>query len=402
MGTNNFTFQETTALKKISKLSKRLRIVQGGTSASKTISILIWLISLAQQDKKPTLTSVVSESFPHLKRGAIRDFLLIMEDREYFNPERWNKTDYTYTFETGSKIEFFSADQPGKVRGPRRDRLFLNEANNISFETFEQLEIRTNNFIFLDYNPVSGFWVHENVLNVREDYDFLKLNYKDNEALAEDVVQSIEQRKNRPNWWKVYGLGELGELEGKIYSDWKIIDEVPHEARLERYGVDFGYFPDPATIVAVYYYNGGYIVDEITYQLEMSNREMANTLKNLPHALIIADSAEPKSIAELQSYGLNVTGTPKGKDSVQYGIKTVQDQKISLTKRSLNLLKEYRNYLWKTGKDGNSIPGTPEDGNDHCLDALRYAVMSLFPVIRSRENRVHMQQRPRTKINIAV
>lgn len=397
-----FQFTETTALKKIAKLKSRLRIVQGGTSASKTISILIWLISLAQQDKKPTLTSVVSESFPHLKRGAIRDFLMIMEDRGYFKDDQWNKTDYTYTFETGSQIEFFSADQPGKVRGPRRDRLFLNEANNIPFETFEQLEVRTRDSIFIDYNPVAEFWVHDEILNKREDYEFIILTYKDNEALNEEIIKSIEQRKHRANWWKVYGEGQLGELEGKIYNNWKIIDEIPHEARLERYGVDFGYHPDPCTVIAIYYYNGGYILDEQVYQLDMSNRELANTLKNKERALIVADSAEPKSIAELRTYGLNVQPAIKGPDSRQYGIKAVQDQKISITKRSLNLIKEYRNYLWATDKDGNILAGHPEEGNDHCLDAVRYAITSLVPVIRRREKVQGMVRYPKKRTNIAV
>ena len=379
------TYQVTTATRKIAKLKKRLRICQGGTSASKTISILIGLIEYAQKDKTPTLTSIVSESFPHLKRGVIKDFLDILKSHNVYQDTYWNKTDYAYTFENGSKIEFFSADQPGKVRGPRRDRLFLNEANNISFETFEQLEIRTKDFIFIDYNPVSEFWVQENILNHRNDYDFVILTYRDNEALSPEIVASIEQRRNRQGWWAVYGEGQLGEVEGKIYSGWKIIDDVPHEARLERYGLDFGYYPDPVAVVAVYYLNGAYILDEQLYQLETSNREIANTLKNLPRALIVADSAEPKSIAEISAFGVNIIGAEKGKDSVRNGIKTVQDQRISVTKKSVNLIKEYRNYLWQVDKDGKVVPGVPEKGRDHCLDASRYAICSLLPVIRHQE-----------------
>lgn len=391
----------TTATKKIAALNKRIRAIPGGTSAGKTIGVLEVLIGLAQADTTHVLTSVVSESFPHLRRGAMRDFLDILETQQYFKPERWSKTDFTYTFETGSKIEFFSADQPGKVRGPRRHRLFINEANNVPYETFDQLEVRTSDFIFLDWNPTNEFWYYTDVKN-RDDVQELTLTYQDNEALDPSIVRSIEQRKNRPSWWQVYGLGQLGEVEGRIYTGWPIIEDVPHEARLERYGVDFGWHPDPAAIVAVYYYNGGYILDEVACQLEMSNREMAETLKNLPRALTIADSAEPKSIAELRLYGLNVTPTLKGPDSVRHGIKAVQDQRISVTKRSTTLIKEYRNYLWATDKEGHVLPGVPEDGNDHCLDAARYAVNSLVPVIRRKELYPSTRRNITPRANIAV
>lgn len=370
---------QTTATQKIKNLSKRLRFVQGGTGASKTVSIVLYLIARAQADKKPTTTSIVSESFPHLKRGAMKDFLDILQTHNYFKKKNWNKTDYKYTFESGSVIEFFSADQPGKVRGPRRERLFLNECNNIDFEAYEQMEVRTSEFVFCDFNPVTEFWYHEEIEN-KVDHDFLKLNYQDNEALDERVVESIESRKDRENWWKVYGLGELGELEGKIYSGWQIIDEIPHEARIEKRGLDFGYSVDPAALVDVYYLNGGYILDEQLYQKEMSNKRISDIIKELPHPQItvIADSAEPKSIDELKSYGINVRGADKGKHSVRHGIQYVQELPISVTKRSTNLIKEYRNYVWETDKQGKAItPNEPEDAFNHLMDAARYALTSI-------------------------
>jgi len=280
----------TTATQKLMKLPKRIKGVAGGTSAGKTISIIQILIDKAQSDKRPTLTSITSESFPHLKRGCIRDFLDIMEDTGYFKPELWNKTDFTYTFESGSKIEFFSLDMPHKVRGPRRDRLFVNELNNIPKETFEQLEVRTKEEIWGDWNPTNSFYFYEDYKD-RDDVDFMILTYKDNEGLPQSIVESIEARKNNKAWWTVYGMGQLGEVEGKIYKDWQIIDEIPHEARLERYGLDFGYSNDPTSIVAIYYYNGGYILDEITYQKGLSNKQIADVLSNIPKALVIADSA---------------------------------------------------------------------------------------------------------------
>lgn len=371
-------YVKTTATAKVVNMNKRIRLIAGGTSASKTISVLLYLIARAQSDKTPTLTSVVSESFPHLRRGAMRDFLNIMQEHGYYKDDLWSKTDFTYTFETGSKLEFFSADQPSKVRGPRRDRLFCNEVNNIDKESWEQLLIRTKDFAFADWNPVVDFYMYEEYIDHRDDVDFIILTYKDNEALSESIVKEIESRKMNKNWWQVYGLGLLGEVEGKIYKNWKIIDEIPHEARLERYGLDFGYSQDPAAIVAVYFYNGGYILDEVLYERGMSNRRLADVIKNLDTATTIADSAEPKSIDEIKEYGVSVLPANKGQGSINQGILYLQDQKISMTKRSLNLIKEYRTYLWKTDKLGK-ILNIPEGGYDHLLDATRYAMESLRP-----------------------
>lgn len=365
-------YQKVTSTKKIFSLKKRIRGVSGGTSASKTISILLWLIKYAQTYNN-SLVSVVSETLPHLKKGAIRDFENIMREHGYFDDNSWNKTDYIYTFPTNTKIEFFSADQPHKVRGPRRDILFINEANNISYETYTQLEIRTNKVIWCDWNPVSEFWWYTDVLP-HQDVDFITLTYKDNEALPQSIVDAIESRKHNVNWYKVYGEGQLGEAEGRIYTGWKIIDEIPHEARLERRGLDFGYTNDPTAIVDLYYYNGGYVLHEQLYRKGMSNKQIGDYINNLnsPTTLVVADSAEPKSIDEIRSYGVPIVAVTKGKDSIRQGIQYVQDQQISTTKQSVNLLKEYRNYLWEVDKDGKTL-NAPEQGLDHCMDAIRYA-----------------------------
>jgi len=379
----------TTATQKISKMSKRIRVVQGGTSASKTVSIILFLIHLAQKDENPTLTSIVSESFPHLKRGAMRDFLLIMKEHRYFKDRLWNKTDNYYTFETGSKIEFFSVDQPDKVRGARRDRLFINEANNVSFDAFEQLEVRTKDFVFIDYNPTAEFWVYTDVIGKRTDVESLILTYRHNEALSKDIIDSIEQRKNRKGWWRVYGEGLLGEVEGKIYKDWAIIDTIPHEARLERRGLDFGYTNNPTAIVDVYKYNDGFIVDEICFQRGLSNKQIADILNNLDPCLTVADSAEPKSIDELKKgYGINIIGVLKGKDSVRQGIQYVQDQRISVTKRSVNIIHEYRNYLWQTDRDGR-ILNVPEKQFKNSMDAISYAFDSYRPSGKVEETQIY-------------
>jgi phage terminase large subunit len=329
----------------------------------------------------------------------MRDFLSIMTEHQYFKDNRWNRTDYTYTFETGSKIEFFSVDQPDKVRGPRRDRLFMNEANNTPYEAFDQLEVRTKEFIFLDWNPTFEFWFYTELLNKRDDIDYITLTYKDNEALDPEIVKSIEQHRANKNWWRVYGEGQLGEVEGKIYKDWQIIDEVPHEARLERRGMDFGYTNDPTAIISLYRYNSGYIVEEECYQKGLSNKQIADILGNLenPETLIVADSAEPKSIDEIKSYGANIIGSAKGRDSVMHGIQFVQDQRMSVTKRSVNVIKEYRNYMWKTDKVG-MILNEPERQFKHSMDAIVYAFDSFKPlennafeemrILNNRENYV--------------
>lgn len=309
----------------------------------------------------------------------MRDFLMIMEQHGYFVTSRWNKTDSTYTFETGSKLEFFSSDSGDKLRGARRDRLFINEANNVAFDAFEQLEVRTKEFIFLDWNPTNEFWYYTEVEPIRNDVEHLILTYLDNEALNIEIIKSIEQRKNRLGWWKVYGLGLLGEVEGKIYKDWDIIDEVPRHARLERYGIDFGYSNDPTCIVAIYYYQGGYVIDELAYATHMLNSKIADTIlaQENPGVLTVADSAEPKSIAEIKLQGVNIIGAEKGADSVRNGIQVVQDQRISVTKRSINVIKAYRNYLWDTDKDGN-ILNVPNHYFSDPMDATRYPLVQLI------------------------
>lgn len=369
-------YLKTTATKRVMSLKKRIRAIQGGSSASKTISILLYLIALAQSDKTKTLTSIVSESIPHLKRGAMRDFRNIMQEHNYWKDANWNATDSIYTFETGSQIEFFSTDNGDKLRGARRNRLFINEANNVTFDAFEQLEIRTSDFVYLDWNPSNEFWFYTEILGKRDDVEHIILTYKDNEALDKAIVDALEQRRERVGWWQVYGLGQLGEVEGKIYKNWKIIDEIPHEARLERYGLDFGYSNDPTSIVAVYYYNGGYILDEITFQKGLSNKQIADILKNHDTALVIADSAEPKSIDEIAMYGVSISGAKKGADSIRNGISVVQAQRVSMTKRSTNIIKEYRNFLWATDKNGK-ILNEPESGFDHSMDAIRYAIETI-------------------------
>lgn len=392
-------YQNTTALQKLLKLKKKIRDVRGGTGAGKSVGILLWDIDYGQANKGKVI-DVVSESYPHLEQGVIREFKNVMIDRKYWKDERWNGSKHIYTFETGSTIQFQSYDKLGKAHGPRRDVLHLNECNWLPWDVVDQLITRTRDVVWCEYNPSSEFWMHTEIIGKREDVESLKLVYTDNEGLSASERAEIESRRNNPRWWRVYGEGELGEAEGRIFTGWKIIDEIPHEARLEGYGLDFGYDPDPAALVAVYYYNGGYILDELLYQREIDNLTLAKMFKNLPRGLVIADSAEPKSIKEISSFGVNIIGADKGPESVRYGVKTLQAQRISVTAKSINLIKEYRNFYQATDRKTNVQIIGKYDGIRHALDAARYKLCSLIPIQQKKERMAQAWNPPsRLQIN---
>lgn len=373
-------FIVTTALKKLLRLQKRIKVVRGGTSASKTFSILPILIDRAI--KTPNLEiSVVSESIPHLRRGALKDFLKIMMALGRYNDNQFNKSTLKYTFGNGAYIEFFSVDQPDKLRGARRNVLYVNECNNVDFDSYYQLAIRTSGEIWLDYNPSALFWVDRELLG-QDDVDFITLTYLDNEALPETIVKEIESAKVKAetsaywaNWWQVYGLGQTGSLEGVCIPDWQEIN-LPTEARLLCYGMDWGYSNDPTSLIAMYKYNDAYIFDELIYQKGLLNSDISDLLKtNGVNDIVYADSAEPKSIAELNSYGHNVLPVSKGRDSIVYGLNLINQNKVYVTSRSKNLINELRNYIWMTDKQGNKL-NKPIDAYNHAIDAMRYAITS--------------------------
>lgn len=393
--------QITTATKKLLKLNKKIRAVSGGTGASKTYSIIMILIDWAQTNQKQKI-DVVSESFPHLEAGAIQDFKQIMTDREYWNDNNWNETKHIYTFNTGTTIKFLSVDKMGKAHGPRRDVLFLNEGNYMAYPIVDQLIVRTRKIVWIDWNPTADFWFDDEILGKRE-IDFMGENgnyppliYKDNEGLTQEEIEEIESRKHNKAWWRVYGLGLKGELEQKIYRNWKFVDEIPHEAKLQRYGLNFGFTNHPCSLIALYYYNGGYIIDGILYGKGITNQNIADTLKNQPRALVVADSAEPKSIDEIKGYGINIIGVKKKaaggvksvigseKSFVKWSINAVQQEKISITKRSINEIREYRNYMWQVDRDGK-ILNEPAEPFHYSMDSVRYAICSLAPIINKRD-----------------
>ena len=369
----------TKALNKLLELDKRIRVVKGGTSAGKTICILLILIDYAIRNEGKEI-SVVSESVPHLKRGAFKDFCALLKGIGRYKDTQLNRSSLKYTFTNGSYIEFFSTDSPDKLKGARRTDLYINECNNVPFDSYNQLAVRTSGNVWLDYNPSSLFWVDKEIIG-QEDADYVTLTYKDNEVLDQAIVNEIEKAKEKgktstywANWWRVYGLGEIGSLEGVCIPDWKEIDNLPEEARLLSYGCDFGYSVDPTTLIALYKWNNAYIYDEVLYKKGMLNRDISRFLSQADiKENIVADSAEPKSIAELQGYGHNIHGVTKGRDSVVYGINLMNQNEIYITSRSKNLKRELGGYVWAKDKEGNQLQ-KPTGLHPDCIDAARYVL----------------------------
>jgi phage terminase large subunit len=375
-------FRKTTAIRKILNLKKRIKIIQGGTSAGKTFGIIPVLIDKAARHEGLEI-SIVAETIPHLRRGALRDFLKIMKWTGRFFEDRFNKSLLRYEFANGSVIEFFSADDSSKLRGARRDILYINECNNVTFDSYNELAIRTRKEVYLDFNPANEFWVHTE-LKDEPDSDFLILTYKDNEALDQSIIEQIEKNRDKAktssywaNWWKVYGEGQLGMLEGVVFSNWKQIDTIPSEAKLLGIGLDFGYTNDPTAIIEIYNYNGQRIVNELVYQTGLLNSEIAKLLPK--HVPVYADSSEPKSIDEIKRFGITIKGVTKGKDSINYGIDVIQRNEYLVTANSGNLIKELRSYIWDTDKQGKRL-NKPIDFNNHAIDAFRYHEMETLGI----------------------
>ena len=354
---------------------KRRSLNEGGTYSSKTWSILQLLILIAQNTKSPLVISVVSESLPHLKRGAIRDFFRILEESQD-NNSRYNKTEHTYTFGDGL-IEFFGADEADKVRGPRRDILFINEGNNIPWETARGLDIRTRLFTFMDWNPVSEFWAHEYWIGEPEN-GYIHSTYLDAiDVLPPEVVANIESNRDKdPNWWNIYGLGRLGKVEGLVYPYFGQVDTLPGGDIF--YGLDFGYSNDPTALVKCVLFGDGLYCEELIYEAGLTNDAIAYRMAEMGvqkhHDEIFADSAEPKSIEEIYQHGFNIKPAPKGPGSVEYGHQKVRQYKQFWTKDSLNCIKEQRNYRYILDKNGKLTEKTTHTFS-HGMDARRYGII---------------------------
>ena len=354
---------------------------RGGTRSTKTYSALQFLVFLAVGLARRKLISVVSETLPHLKKGAIRDFERILQDEGIIagalkDDARWNATDCLFTFAGGTVIEFFSADSPGKVHGPSRDILFINEGQNIRWETARQLMIRTREFIIVDYNPTHEFWAHTE-LAPDPRFRTIVSTYKDNPFLTPAQVEDIERGKKNANWWRVYGLGETGQLEGVIY-EFQQIEAMPDPAGLVRIGgLDYGFTNSKTAGVEVLadVRRKRLYLDEMFYGSGMHNFDIIAALnahgfpKGGPR--LYADCAEPKANSEIKLAGFNVWPSDKGKE-ITFQIAWLSQWELFVTKTSTNVIHELRNYLWDTDRDGNRL-NHPIKEYDHAMDAFRYA-----------------------------
>lgn len=354
---------------------------RGGTRSTKTYSALQFLVFLAVGLTTKKLISVVSETLPHLKKGAIRDFEEILQREGIIagslrDDSRWNATDRVFTFANGTIIEFFSADSPGKVHGPSRDILFINEGQNIRWETANQLMIRTREFVIVDYNPTHEFWAHTE-LATDPRFRTIVSTYKDNPFLTEAQIADIEKGKKNAAWWRVYGLGLTGQLEGVIYT-FEQIDRMPDDVGLVRIGgLDYGFTNSKTAGVEVRadIRRKALYVDEMFYGSGMHNFDIIAALnahgfpKGGPR--LYADCAEPKANSEIKLAGFNVWPSDKGKE-ITFQISWMQGWDLYVTKTSTNVIKELRNYIWDTDRDGNCL-NQPIKEYDHAMDAMRYA-----------------------------
>jgi len=355
---------------------KRVIVNKGGTRSSKTYSILQLLYFIADRSSQPLVISVVSETMPHLKKGCIRDFQNILMTDGLWSDKAWNATDKIYRINR-SFIEFFSADQPGKVHGPARDILFINECINISFETYRQLAIRTRRTIFLDFNPSHEFWVDEYILP-REEAVLIRSTYRDNDFLTDAQIGEIESNKEDAEWWKTYGLGETGSREGLVIQNWDIVESMPASWSKRWIGIDFGFTNDPTAIVDVRLSEGELWIHELLYAKRYDNLMIAAFLDKagIPRDTpVIADSAEPKSIREIRSRGWKIIGAEKGKDSIGLGISLLNRYRKHITSASADIIREYRNYRWETDDSGKPT-NRPVDKYNHTIDAQRYVVFT--------------------------
>ena len=371
--------------KLITALAERPRFLdnRGGARSGKTIAEMQIAALLAENDARPTVTTVGSDTLPHLKVGAIRDFKFAMKDAGLWDEAQWSKSESIYTFRSGSIIEFLGInDTPDKALGPARHRLILNEANLLAWDVVRQMVVRTSGLVMYDYNPAAPFWGTEEIPK-RDRYKLVHSTYLDNQYIPAEVRREIEANKDSGNWWRVYGLGLIGRIEGQIF-DFIPVDDMPDpDGFIESWGMDFGFTHDPTTIIRCLIHTGRREVyaDELLYQTGMTNPEIAAALKDLGitragrgRPTVWADAAEPKSIAEVSGYGLDVRACDKS-TKVHEQLQQLRGWKIYVTRRSTHMLDEGRKYLYKQRPDGTYTP-EPIDFYNHTTDALRYAVIT--------------------------
>jgi len=369
------TIQTNCVFKHLENSQNRIIVEQGGTRSGKTYNILIWLIIYClREDNTGQVITICRKTFPAVRASVMRDFFEILERAGRYNPDNHNKSSSEY-YLGGNMVEFISLDQPQKVRGRKRDMLFINEANELHFEDWQQLIMRTNGRIIIDYNPSDEYhWIYDRVIT-RDDVDFYKTTYLDNPFLPSNIISEIERLKQTDeNYWKIYGLGERGQSKAVIFS-YQEVTAIPEGAVLVSAGMDFGFTNDPTTLIVAYRKDIDLYFQELIYETGLTNRDIHHKLQSLgfdKRTEIFGDSAEPKSIKELQLFGWNIKPTAKGADSVMAGIDMLKRYRLNVTKGSINLIKEFRNYKFVEDHNGKVL-NKPIDAYNHAIDAARYA-----------------------------
>jgi len=385
----------TTALRKIAKLKKKIRVIQGGQGAGKTIGILIVIINhLSGNANKEAI--IASAELTKMRLTVIKDFVKVMKSFGIYSESNF-VAGTLYRFPNGSFVKFVGLDKDDIGKGFRGDVFYLNEGDKVNFETYREIASRFKH-IYIDFNPNAKFWVHDEVMP-RADCDYLNLTFQDNEYLDQGEIDEILlyfekgygikwnpsiQPSDYPepvskywaNKWRVYGLGEIGILDGAVFENWETIEEFPSEAKLLGGGIDFG-FVNPAAGILVYKWNDHYVFDELIYETKLSNQDMAEMIivDGKDRELWYADNAEPKSISEIKKLGVNIHPCDGKTDLINYAVKILNNKPFYVTKRSINIINELHGYIWDT--DSKGVPtGKPRKKDDHAMNAMCYFVAS--------------------------
>ena len=355
----------------------RIVILQGGTRSGKSYSAVQYLVVQALQTSDLTI-SIVRKSFPSLRISTLRDFKEIMKELDLWNDNDWKASENMYTFDNGSSIEFLSVQDGERRKGTKRDVLFVDEANELDWDDMFQLFIRTTDKVILAYNPSfpTNHWIYTQMLTHPEAQRIIS-TYADNPFLEDSLVAEIERLKETsPSYWKVYGEGIEGLSEGLIFDNVSVIDYIPEEAELLGYGADWGYSNDPSSLVALFKFEGGIILDEVFYLKGLLTNELGRLIKEAFHmygsSLVIGDSSEPRTLEEIHRMGINIKPAIKGPDSINTGIDIMKQHKIFITKKSKNMLNEFYSYLWAKDKNGDLLNQPDQRSQDHAIDAARY------------------------------
>ncbi len=370
--------QTNKVFKHLTRSDKKIIVEQGGTRSGKTYNILLWIIlHYTPRNKNKTIT-ICRKAFPSLRASVMRDFLDILRNLNIYQEENHNKSNSEYKL-YGNLVEFISLDMPQKVRGRKRNLLFINEANELTWEDWQQLIFRTDERIIIDYNPSDEYhWIYDKVIP-REDCDFYRTTYLDNPFLESSIKKEIERLKETDEqYWQIYGLGLKGVSRATIFN-YIECNQIPEDAKFIAYGADAGYSNDPSTLVSVYTKDYNLYIKEHLYRTQMTTKDLHNTFKEVGvnRNQMYMDSSEPRLIEELRRMGWNIRPSLKGRDSINAGIDLLKRYKINITTSSNNAIQEFRNYKWKEDKTGK-LTNTPEDKNNHIIDAVRYATYSVL------------------------